>query len=329
MFSIGPYQIAGRALLAPMAGVSDSPFRHSCLQLGASMAVSEMLTADTRLWHSPKSRSRLVNKSQGSPFSVQIAGSDPHQMAQAAQTAVDQGAQIIDINMGCPAKKVCNRAAGSALLKDEPLVAAILKSVVTAVAVPVTLKIRTGWCPASKNATRIARLAEDIGVQALTIHGRTRACRFNGKAEYTTIAEVVDQVAIPVIANGDIVSPAGAHQVLQESGAAAVMIGRGAQGNPWIFASIHHFLATGELLPRPALADVASVIQQHLQEIYQLYGTEMGVRIARKHFSWYCSAHLAAPGRHHRFNQLATPEEQLQETQDIFGHHEPLEEQAA
>ncbi len=332
MFSIGPYLLRSQVLLAPMAGISDQPFRRACLGQGAGLVVGEMLTADIGLWQSNKSRSRLAWGTQAAPISVQIAGAEPSQMAIAASTAVALGAQIIDINMGCPAKKVCNRAAGSALLRDESLVTAILQAVVKAVDVPVTLKIRTGWCPASINAQRIAQIAEDSGIQALTIHGRTRACRFNGQAEYLTISDVVQRVRIPVIANGDITDATQAREVLLQTGAAGVMIGRAAQGNPWIFSEINHLLRTGEQRPKPTPAEVGAQMAEHLQGIYELYGEHMGLRIARKHFAWYLAAHLPASlaqAKRSEFNQITTTQEQLQLTQSLFGRTEPLEDQAA
>jgi tRNA-dihydrouridine synthase B len=284
---IGPYALANRLIVAPMAGVTDRPFRKLCKRLGAGMAVSEMVASDPRLWRTTKSRRRTDHAGEVDPISVQIAGADPQMMAQAARYNVERGAQIIDINMGCPAKKVCNAAAGSALLRDEPLVARILEAVVDAVDVPVTLKIRTGWAPEQRNAERVARIAQDAGISALTIHGRTRACGFTGEAEYATIADVKAQVDIPVIANGDIDSPEKARDVLQRTGADAIMIGRAAQGRPWLFREIQHYLDTGERLPAPAVTEVRELLLEHLQELYAFYGEEAGVRIARKHIAWY------------------------------------------
>ena len=255
MISIGPYQLANRVILAPMAGVTDQPFRQLCRRLGAGLVVSEMVTSDTRLWNSRKSRLRLQHDGEPEPRSVQIAGGDPEMMAEAARMNAQLGAQIIDINMGCPAKKVCNKAAGSALLRDEPLVAAICAAVVQAVDIPVTLKIRTGWDPENRNALRIARIAEDSGIQALAVHGRTRSELYTGHAEYDTIAAVKQSISIPVFANGDIDSPQKAAEVLQHTGADAVMIGRAAQGRPWIFREIDHYLRSGELLAEPPLAE--------------------------------------------------------------------------
>ena len=273
-----------------MAGVSDAPFRRICQSLGAGLTTSEMITAKTGLWHSRKSSLRLRDCNDSPsllPRSVQIAGSEPRQMAQAAVQCVAEGAEIVDINMGCPAKKVCSQAAGSALLRDETLVADILIAVVNAVTVPVTLKIRTGWCPASKNGTRIARIAEQSGIQALTVHGRTRACRFAGEAEYETIAAIVEAVDIPVIANGDIDSPAKAKWVLQTTGANAVMVGRAAQGQPWLIREIDHYLRFNTLLETPGLTQVFKIVSEHLQALYNFYGEYSGVRIARKHLKWY------------------------------------------
>ncbi len=329
MFLIGPHAIANRLWVAPMAGVSDLPFRQACLAAGAGLAFGEMLTSDVSLWDSRKTRTRLTDDGPGLK-AVQIAGADPYAMAEAARACEAQGADLIDINMGCPAKKVCNRAAGSALLQNEPLVAEILDQVVKAVAVPVTLKIRTGWCPATKNARRIGTLAESLGIQALTIHGRTRACRFNGEAEHETVAEVAEALAIPVIANGDIQTPQDAQWLFEHTAVAAVMIGRGAQGNPWLFSQIADHLAG--ITPRePSAAEVSQVVQEHLLGIYALYGEEAGVRIARKHFAWYLQKRLPPSYQAGRalFNSLTTSLEQLQVAQEVFGCYEPLEDQAA
>jgi len=281
--------LRSRVLLAPMAGVTDAPFRKICQQMGAALTTSEMLTADTSLWDSKKSSQRLagVSDTQPVPRSVQIAGSDPQQMANAARACVENGAEIIDINMGCPAKKVCNKAAGSALLRDEKLVEDILVSVVNAVSVPVTVKIRTGWCPDTRNGTTIARIAEDAGIQALTVHGRTRACRFVADAEYQTIADIVHSVAIPVIANGDIDSPQLARQVLRDTNAQAVMVGRSTQGQPWLIREIDQYLKTNEHLPPLAFDRITDIISEHLLDLYRFYGEFLGVRIARKHIKWY------------------------------------------
>jgi tRNA-dihydrouridine synthase B len=288
---IGPYQLPNRLILAPMAGVTDRPFRSLCMRMGAGMAVSEMVTSNKQLWHTRKTRLRLDHSGEQLPRSVQIAGTDPLQMARAAKFNVDRGAQIIDINMGCPARKVCNVMAGSALMKNESLVANILDAVVNAVDVPVTLKTRTGWDPENKNAVAIARIAESAGIQALAVHGRTRACGYQGEAEYETIKAVKSAVNIPVIANGDIDSPSRAAEVLQLTGADGLMIGRAAQGNPWIFREINHLLENGSILAPPSLDEVQNVLINHLENLYDFYGSYMGVRIARKHIGWYCKHH--------------------------------------
>jgi len=288
---IGPYHLPNQLMLAPMAGVTDRPFRSLCMRMGAGMAVSEMVTSNKRLWHTRKTRLRLDHSGELQPRSVQIAGTDPLQMAEAAKFNVDQGAQIIDINMGCPAKKVCNVMAGSALMKNESLVGHILDAVVNAVDVPVTLKTRTGWDAETKNAVTIARIAESSGIQALAVHGRTRACAYQGEAEYETIKAVKSTVNIPVIANGDIDSSFKAAEVLKLTGADGIMIGRAAQGNPWIFREISHLLETGNTLAPPSLNEVQNVLINHLENLYDFYGSHMGVRIARKHIGWYCKHH--------------------------------------
>jgi tRNA-dihydrouridine synthase B len=284
---IGPYQLTSNLALAPMAGVTDLPFRKLCRQLGAGLAASEMLTSDVTLWHTQKSQRRMGHDGENAPRSVQIAGGDAEMMVEAAQRNVDAGAEIIDINMGCPAKKVCNKAAGSSLLRDEELVARILKAVVAKVSVPVTLKIRTGWSPDARNGVRIAHIAEDSGVQALAVHGRTRACMFNGDAEYETIAAIKQSVRIPIFANGDIDSPQKAKLVLEKTGADGLMIGRSAQGNPWIFREVDHFLHTGKLLQPASIAEVRDTMRAHLRNLYAHYGEWSGVRVARKHIAWY------------------------------------------
>lgn len=329
MFQIGPYPIGSRSLLAPMAGVTDLPFRRLCRRLGAGLAASEMVTSDTRLWHSRKSSARLFREAQDVPHAVQIAGSEPAMMAAAACAAVQSGAQIIDINMGCPAKKVCKKAAGSALLRDESLVAEILQAVTGAVDVPVTLKIRTGWSPAEKNALTVARIAEDCGIVALAVHGRTRACRFNGCAEYDTVAAIVQAVSIPVIANGDIDSPQKARQVLDHTGAAAVMIGRAAQGNPWIFKAINNYLATGQLPPAPGAAERSDLMLEHLNALYSFYGATMGVRIARKHIGWYLQAQPDACEFRQTFNRLESTQMQKTAVRAYFAQSHIKEEIAA
>jgi tRNA-dihydrouridine synthase B len=279
-----------------------------------------MLTSDTRLWDSRKSQLRLIRQDEPEPRSVQIAGTEPAQMALAAQLSVERGAQIIDINMGCPAKKVCKKAAGSALLRDEVLVQSILKAVVNAVDVPVTLKIRTGWSPDQRNGTTIARIAEDCGIQALAVHGRTRACAYKGEVEYDTIGKIKDVVSIPVIANGDITTPERARQVLDYTGADGVMIGRAAQGNPWLFREIQHYLDTGEALPKASYKDVSAVLIEHLTRLHRYYGEYMGVRIARKHLGWYVQ-HLPMGAQFKsRFNQLNLASEQLASAQEYFAH---------
>ena len=301
-----------------MAGVTDRPFRKLCKRLGAGLAVSEMVSSDPRLWSTVKSRRRTDHAGEVEPIAVQIAGSDPQMMAQAARYNVDRGAQIIDINMGCPAKKVCNVAAGSALLKDEALVARILDAVVEAVDVPVTLKVRTGWDREHRNAPRVARIAESAGVRALSIHGRTRACGFTGEAEYQTIAEVKSQVAIPVIANGDIATPRKARQVLEQTGADAIMIGRAAQGRPWLFREIAHFLASGTELPPPPMSEVRALLFEHLQELYAFYGEEAGVRIARKHIAWYTRELAGWAGFREGVNRAETAVAQLAAVDGFF-----------
>jgi len=312
-----------------MAGVTDRPFRQLCRELGAGLVISEMLTADSSLWTSRKSSLRMDHKGEAEPIAVQIAGGDPQMLAEAARLNAANGAQIIDINMGCPAKKVCKKAAGSALLQDEQLVSAILQAVVKAVDIPVTLKFRTGWSQETRNATRIARIAEDAGIQALALHGRTRADGFAGAAEYDTIAEVVQAVGIPVFANGDIRSPTAAQAVLAHTGAAAVMIGRAAQGRPWIFREIDHYLRTGELLPEPSLTQVRDILVSHLRELYRFYGEVMGPRIARKHVSWYLQTVPDSELFCKAFNAIEHAEEQLTSIQSFFETLLTNEEKAA
>ena len=285
---IGPYELPAALALAPMAGVTDRPFRSLCREMGAGLTASEMITADTRLWHTRKSRYRLDHAGEPEPRVVQIAGSDPAMLAGAAQLNVEMGAQIVDINMGCPAKKVCNRAAGSALMRDEALIRSILEAVVRSAGVPVTLKMRTGWDRDSRNAVSIARMAEDIGVAALAVHGRTRADKFAGEAEFATIAQVVRSVSIPVFANGDIDSPEKARNVLLATGAAGVMIGRAAQGRPWIFRQVKTYLSSGVAVGPPCPGQVRDIIMTHLESLHAFYGEDVGVRMARKHLGWYC-----------------------------------------
>ena len=301
-----------------MAGVTDRPFRQLCKKLGAGMAVSEMVTSNSLLYGSAKTLRRANHEGEVNPISVQIAGADPKMMAEAAKYNVDNGAQIIDINMGCPAKKICNVMAGSALLRDEPLVAQILRAVVNAVDVPVTLKIRTGWDKQNRNAVAVARMAEDIGVQALAMHGRTRACAYTGDAEYETIAAVKQAINIPLIANGDITTPEKARFVLQQTGADAVMIGRAAQGRPWIFREIEHYLKTGTHLPPPKVSEIHRVMLEHLHDLYCFYGDLTGMRMARKHISWYTKGLVGSANFRHNMNQLQTIELQLAAINEFF-----------
>ncbi|MCS6786485.1 MAG: tRNA dihydrouridine synthase DusB [Thiobacillaceae bacterium] len=316
---IGPIELPNPLVLAPMAGVTDRPFRQLCKRLGAGMAVSEMVTSNSLLYGSAKTRRRADHEGETAPISVQIAGADPRMMAEAARYNVDRGAQIIDINMGCPAKKVCNVMAGSALLKDEALVARILEAVVAAVPeVPVTLKIRTGWDRAHRNALNILRIAEESGVQALAIHGRTRADGYSGEAEYDTIRAVKQAASIPIIANGDITTPQKAKQVLEYTGADAIMIGRAAQGRPWIFREVAHYLATGEELPPPEVAEIHALLREHLEELYRFYGEDTGVRVARKHIAWYTRGLADAAAFRHAMNRLDSARAQLAAVDAFF-----------
>jgi tRNA-dihydrouridine synthase B len=308
---IGPHTLPSNIVLAPMAGVTDRPFRILCRRFGAGLAASEMLSADVRLWDTPKSRRRMDHCGEPGPRVVQIAGFDPSMMAEAARRNVDAGAQIIDINMGCPAKKVCNRLAGSALLQDEGLVARILHGVVRSVDVPVTLKTRTGWDRDHKNGVRIARIAEDNGIQALAIHGRTRADLYQGEAEHETVTAVKTAVKIPVFANGDIDSPQQAARILRETGCDGVMIGRAAQGRPWIFDEVNFFLREGESRATLAPEKVRDIMRAHLEDLYSFYGDETGVRVARKHLSWYFRQHPGQEALRNRLVQIETPQEQL------------------
>ncbi|MDC9724847.1 MAG: tRNA dihydrouridine synthase DusB [Gammaproteobacteria bacterium] len=315
---IGQYTLPNNLFLAPMAGVTDRPFRQLCRRLGAGMVVSEMITANKSLWASKKSLLRANHDGEPEPRSIQIAGTDPAMMAEAAQHNVNQGAHIIDINMGCPAKKVCNVMAGSALLQNEKLVSEILESVVNAIDAPVTLKIRTGWDHDNRNGVNIARIAEQSGIQALAVHGRTRADAYRGEAEYDTIAEIKSAISIPVIANGDISSPEKAKQVLDYTQADAVMIGRAAQGNPWIFKQIHHYLTHGEYLATPKVAEVRQTLIDHLHTLYEFYGDYTGVRMARKHIAWYSKGlRNGNPFRQH-MNTLELPQQQLDFTEQFF-----------
>ncbi len=316
---IGPYLLKNNLVVAPMAGVTDRPFRQLCKVLGAGMAVSEMVASNSLLWGSQKTLRRANHDGEVEPKSVQIAGADPAMMAEAAKYNVDNGAQIIDINMGCPAKKVCNVMAGSALLRDEPLVGKILDAVVGAVNVPVTLKIRTGWDKQSKNAIMVARIAESAGVQALAMHGRTRACGYTGDAEYDTIAAVKTHIKIPLIANGDITTPEKAKHVLAYTGADAVMIGRAAQGRPWIFREIEYFLQTGAHLPPPRVQEIHQVLMRHLEDLFEFYGEETGVKVARKHIGWYTKGLVGSAHFRHGLMQLQSSEEQIQTIDHFFG----------
>ncbi|MDM4770376.1 tRNA dihydrouridine synthase DusB [Solimonas sp. SE-A11] len=307
---IGGYRIDPPVVLAPMAGVTDRPFRQLCKRLGAGLAVSEMTTSDASLWHTEKSRLRRDHAGEPGPISVQIAGYDPEQMAEAARVNVDQGAQIIDINMGCPAKKVCKVDSGSALMRDEALVGRICAAVVAAVDVPVTLKIRTGWARAHRNGPVIARIAEDSGIQSLVVHGRTREDQYEGFAEYDTIAAIKQALRIPVTANGDIDSPEKAKQVLDYTGCDAVMVGRAAQGRPWIFREIAHYLATGEKLPAATRFEQRRWLLEHLDALYAFYGEGRGVRVARKHIQWYCQAEPGVAAFWQAVNRLTDVAEQ-------------------
>jgi tRNA-dihydrouridine synthase B len=315
---IGPLKIDPPLILAPMAGVTDKPFRLLCKRLGAGYAVSEMTSSDPRLWRTRKSGLRLDHAGEPAPIGVQIAGADAEALAAAARHAVEHGAEIVDINMGCPAKKVCNAWAGSALLKDEALVERLVRAVVAAVDVPVTLKIRTGWDRANRNGVRVARIAEDAGVSALAVHGRTRDMLYAGDAEYETIAAIKQAVRIPVIANGDVTSPHKARDVLAATGADALMIGRAAQGRPWIFREIAHFLATGRVAPPPGVADVRDTLLEHVRALHEFYGETAGVRIARKHLAWYAKDRPENAAFRAVVNRAETAEEQLLLSRDYF-----------
>lgn len=315
---IGPYSLDNNVILAPMAGVTDVPFRNLCIRMGAGLAVSEMLSSNPKVWESEKSRERMLHHQEHGIRAVQIAGCDPQLMAQAAQHNVEHGAQIIDINMGCPAKKVNKKLAGSALLKDPALVADILRAVVAAVDVPVTLKIRTGWAPEHRNGVEIARIAEQAGIQSLAVHGRTRACMYKGQAEYDTIARIKQAVSIPVVANGDISTPEQAKAVLEYTGADAIMIGRGAQGRPWIFREIVHYLHHGEHLAAPLTEEVSAVMKEHLQQLHRFYGDIKGLRIARKHIGWYTQAIDDTTGFRRYFNTLESASAQVEALDQYF-----------
>ena len=326
---IGPYKLRNQLVLAPMAGVTDRPFRQLCKKFGAGLAVSEMVSCNSALWGSRQTLRRMDHEGEIEPRTVQIAGADPVLMAQAARFNVERGAQIIDINMGCPARKVCNVMAGSALLQNEDLVRKILDAVVTAVEVPVTLKIRTGWDPEHRNALSIAKIAEQAGIQALAIHGRTRACAYKGEAEYETIRSVKQESSLPVIANGDITSPENAHEVMEFTGADAVMIGRAAQGRPWIFREIEHYLATGGLLPEPGFEETRTIMIEHLNNLYAFYGEYTGVRVARKHIAWYSKGQHNGAGFRQRVNRVDTIDEQLRMTHAFFDGLSATREMAA
>lgn len=315
---IGPYELKSPFLLAPMAGITDAPFRRLCRRFGAGMTTSEMTTADISLWNTEKSRRRLDLDMDAEPRVVQIAGSDPQQFAIAAALCVARGAQIIDINMGCPARKVCNKLAGSALLQDTKLVSRILESVVSSVAVPVTLKIRTGWDKRHRNGVEIAQIAEASGISAIAVHGRTRACRFKGAAEYATIAQIKNRVSIPVIANGDIATPEKSLEVLRLSRADGLMIGRAAQGRPWIFRELNYFFETGSHAPSLDKNEVRDIILDHLGDLYQFYGETTGVRVARKHLAWYCAGLYNAQQFRSQVVRVDSASEQIRLTREFF-----------
>jgi len=323
---IGPHTLRNNLFVAPMAGVTDRPFRQLCKRLGAGYAVSEMVASNAQLWKSEKTMRRANHEGEVEPISVQIAGAEPMMMAEAARYNVDRGAQIIDINMGCPAKKVCNVAAGSALLQNEPLVTRIVEAVVGAVGdrVPVTLKIRTGWDREHRNALTVARIAQDAGISMLTVHGRTRADLYHGDAEYDTIAAVKASVRIPVVANGDITTPAKARHVLAVTGADAIMIGRAAQGRPWLFREIEHFLNTGTLLPAPEVEEIRGIMNTHLEEHYAFYGEYTGVRTARKHIAWYTRGLAGANLFRHRMNTIEDTAAQLAAVNAFFDEQRAL-----
>jgi tRNA-dihydrouridine synthase B len=314
---IGPYQLKNQLIVAPMAGVTDQPFRNLCLRYGAALAVSEMLSSNPDVWGTDKSRQRMTHAGEDGIRSVQIAGADPDMMAHAAIVNVQQGAQIIDINMGCPAKKVNKKLAGSALLQQPEQVKAILQAVVAAVNVPVTLKIRTGWAPEHRNGVQIAQIAQDCGIASLAVHGRTRQCMYRGEAEYDTIAAIKQNVSIPVVANGDICTPEQARFVLDHTGADALMIGRGAQGRPWIFREIQHYLETGNKLAPIEVDEMRQVMLEHLKDLYALYGEYKGLRIARKHVGWYLDQEAQRQFRAD-FNRLETVEEQCSMLEHYF-----------
>lgn len=315
---IGKYTIKNPIVLAPMAGITDAPFRLICRRFGAGMTTSEMTTADISLWKSPKSRFRLNLDMDSEPIAVQIAGSEPKKLAEAAVACVSKGAQIIDINMGCPAKKVCRKLAGSALLKDENLVKSILTKVVKSVDVPVTLKIRTGWDPKNRNAVKIAKIAEDAGISSIAIHGRTRSCRFKGEAEFKTIAQVKDAVSIPILANGDIASVEKSLEVLRLTNCDGLMIGRGAQGRPWIFRDLQNYINPNEKKPRLDKIELRDIMLDHLKELHQFYGELTGVRVARKHLIWYCNSLKKASNFRYQILCAKKASEQIRLIKDFF-----------
>jgi tRNA-dihydrouridine synthase B len=315
---IGPYILDNNLILAPMAGVTDRPFRQMCKRLGAGLVVSEMLSSNPKVWNTDKSKQRMDHSGESGIRSVQIAGADPQLMAQAAQFNVKNGAQIIDINMGCPAKKVNKKMAGSALLQDPLLVEDIVKAVVKAVDVPVTLKIRTGWNTDNRNGVTIAKIAEDNGIQSLAVHGRTRACMYKGDAEFDTIRAIKQAVSIPVVANGDITCVNKAKQVLKYTQADALMIGRGAQGNPWIFREINHYLQYGEMLPAPELVEIRAVLLEHVGNVHQFYGELKGARLARKHVGWYLADHDMDRQFRTKFNVIEDAQQQLDSLNQYF-----------
>lgn len=315
---IGKYTLRNNLVLAPMAGVTDRPFRQLCKKLGAGMTVSEMVSSNSLLWGSEKTRRRANHEGETEPRSVQIAGAEAKMMAEAARHNEGNGAQIIDINMGCPAKKVCHVMAGSALLQNETLVGEILEAVVKAVDIPVTLKIRTGWDKENRNALNITRIAEESGIQALAIHGRTRACHYKGEAEYDTIREIKALSRLPIIANGDITTPEKARHVLQYTGADAIMIGRAAQGRPWIFREIEHYLNTGEKMPGPSVQEIHNIMLGHLDNLYSFYGEFTGVRVARKHISWYSKGQPNGASFRNAVNRVETIKQQLAMTHEFF-----------
>lgn len=329
MLTIGPYSLPNPVVLAPMAGVTDRPFRQLCRRLGAGLVVGEMVSANPSTRNTRKSLLRLDHTGEPEPIAVQIVGGDPETMAHAARFNVANGAQIIDINMGCPAKKVCNKAAGSALLKDEALVKDILEAVVAAVDVPVSLKIRTGWAPEHRNGPNIASIAEAAGIVSLAVHGRTRACGYGNTVEYDTIREIKQAVSIPVFANGDITDAKKAVEVMRYTGADGVLIGRAAQGMPWIFREVAHYLATGELLATPEIDEIEAILLSHLQALHQFYGDVMGVRIARKHVGWYLQKQQNDGGFKRSFNQLTDPQSQYQAVQQWFKEYKLLKSNAA